>query len=328
LDKPSFLDDIFPPYKPGSGQGPTSRDTNKFFEHLLEPHKRTPPAQLRPPESSALRDNPFLPEIPSLAPPIVPQPVVQPPKPRQWTRRYLQNEIIRRLDARTTSIQRRLSSVTRGLTMPELERIPVGSGRQFELAIMFIDICGFTKLPNITYEDQKKILTVLNIFTGEMMHISRDYTGIFEKNTGDGLMAYFGTETRDPADSVRRAADAALVMDYVHYNHINPWLRANGYPTINFRIAIDYGPVTIARIGAPSGLSAFVAIGRTANTANRLMRLLPNGGIALGDHAAALLPEEWQATCMALGPIADSNLPNGDPYLGWELRHRLSYPLR
>lgn len=314
MDKPSPLDDLFPPHRFGGTDNSRSRDTDSFFDYLL----RTTPYTLPTSPASS--------EIPNLAPPPPPPPA--PPKPKQWTRNYLQNEIIRRIDMRANALQRRLGAITRGLTMPDLDRIPVGSGRQFELAIMFLDIVGFTKLPNANFEDQRNTLAMLHLFTGEMMQISREYTGVFEKNTGDGMMAYFGTETKDAVESVRRAVDAALVMNYVHHNHINPLFLSKGWPAINFRIAIDYGPVTVARVGARSGLSSFVAIGDTANTACRLMRLLPNGGIALGHRAAELIPQEWQRTCVNLGPIKDSYWPNGEPYGGWELGHRLSYPLR
>lgn len=316
MDKSSFFDHFLNPDKRAS------QDASSFLDEIV---RRSPQLDS---ENPGLIPQPRSIGIPDFSPPAPLQTPSAPPRPKQWTRRYLQGEIIRRIDARSRDVLDRLRTVVHGRTMPQLEGLPIGSARQFELVVMFIDICGFTKLPNSTPEDQKKVLVVLSMFTGEMMQISRDYTGVFEKNTGDGMMAYFGTDTRSPEESVKRATDAALVMYYVHHNHVNPWFLANGYPQINFRIAIDYGPVTIARIGAQRGLSALVAIGSTANTANRLMRLLPTGGIALGQHAAELLPQEWQAACTSLGPIADSFLPNGQPKYGWALGHRLTYPLR
>jgi adenylate cyclase len=51
------------------------------------------------------------------------------------------------------------------------------------------------------HEQQKAVLVLMNIFMAEMLNIVRDFGGSYEKNTGDGLMAYFGEE--ETADFVR-----------------------------------------------------------------------------------------------------------------------------
>ncbi len=71
--------------------------------------------------------------------------------------------------------------------MPDRDQVTIGSGRRFDLAVLFLDICGFSSRPNWTSEEQGQMLAVMNIFMAEMLNIVRDFGGTYEKNTGDGL---------------------------------------------------------------------------------------------------------------------------------------------
>jgi len=95
-----------------------------------------------------------------------------------------------------------------------------------------------------------------------------------------------------------------------------------------FRIGIDYGPVTIARVGIHGEKSSLVAVGTSANIANKLMNRIPNGGICIGNEVWKELPHNWAPTCK---PCSESSgfiyLKDNSPYPAWELNHRLSPPL-
>ena len=98
-------------------------------------------------------------------------------------------------------LEDRVDASTEGRVIPEEDQLAIGEGKHFpELAVLFLDICGFSNLPNWTTEEQKTILKTLNLFMGEMLAIVRDFGGIFEKNTGDGLMAYFGEGSRSVSE--------------------------------------------------------------------------------------------------------------------------------
>src|SRR5262249_47658364 len=152
----------------------------------------------------------------------------------------------------------------------------------------------FSARKNWTEEEQKQVMVIMNVFMAEMINIVRDYGGTFEKNTGDGLMAYFGEDGRDDAEVVRPAVEAAAVMHYVNDQLLNPWFQqVRNIDPIKFRIGIDIGPVTIARVGLRGNESSIVAVGTPANIACKLMNLIPAGGICIGDEVYRALPSNW-----------------------------------
>ena len=193
-----------------------------------------------------------------------------------------------------------------GRVIPDDTDLAIGSGRRLQATVVFIDISNFSSRPSATQEEQEMILRILNFFFTEMIRLVEDYGGAVEKNTGDGLMAYF--EDRAAADpgtnSVKRALACALTMDYTNEMLIAPVLRATGVPTLQFRTTIDYGPVTIARIGAPRRFNANVAIGNTANFASRMLNLISAGQIAVGANAYARVPQSWRTAWCELAPVS------------------------
>jgi len=106
-----------------------------------------------------------------------------------WNKEYL-DKIIDRTNKRISSLNQRLLEVKQGEQMPVEDQVTIGSGRQMEVAILFVDICGYSSWFNDSYDAQKFVLAVMNIFMAEMMNIVRDHKGEFEKKYGrwiDGI---------------------------------------------------------------------------------------------------------------------------------------------
>jgi class 3 adenylate cyclase len=59
------------------------------------------------------------------------------------------------------------------------------------MAVLFLDICGFSKMNSFSAAEQERVLQVSNLFIAEMLTVLKTRAGHFEKNTGDGLMGYF-----------------------------------------------------------------------------------------------------------------------------------------
>ena len=93
-------------------------------------------------------------------------------------------------------------------------------------------------------------------------------------------MAYFQDGPDLPA--TKRAVACALTMMRANDRLIRPILVASTIVPIAFRISIDYGPVTIARLGAAQRFNAYVAIGATANFASKMLAHAKPGEIRVG----------------------------------------------
>jgi class 3 adenylate cyclase len=251
-----------------------------------------------------------------------------PGAPSKFTKRYIAEDVIARCDRRIDVLPDRIEGVAEGRVMPDRDDVTIGSGRRFQLAVLFLDICGFSLRPNWLADEQKSVLTIMNIFMAEMLSITHDFEGTYEKNTGDGLMAYFGEQETTIGACVKPAVEAAVIMHYVNDQLISPWLIKQNIQPVKFRVGIDYGPVTIARVGIHGEKSSLVAIGTAANIANKLMNRIPDGGICIGDEVRNNLPNNWGSTCRQCDqPSGFVYVKNKSPYLAWELNHRLSPPL-
>lgn len=203
-----------------------------------------------------------------------------------------------------------------GRIVPDDTDLSIGDGRRLSMAVMFIDICGFSSRPMETIDEQDLMLKVLNLFFTEMIRIAEEYGGNVEKNTGDGLLIYFNDNEGSPPEiGPKRAVACALTMFAATKYLINPVLINSNTAPINFRASIDYGNVTIARIGAPKRFNANAAIGATANFASKVMRHAKDNEIVIGESARNKLPESWRESWTEIVPeptgwiYTENNLP-------------------
>lgn len=247
-------------------------------------------------------------------------------RPRKWTASYVR-QIIDRADARIENLYDRTTDLPRGRAAPDADQVAIGSGKHYMLAVLFLDICSFSSWPSSDHAEQVTVLRVMNVFMAEMMNIVRDFGGVFEKNTGDGLMAHFGADSSDERTAVRQAVESAVVMHYVNDVLISPWLARQGFRKIAFRVGVNFGQVTIGKVGVPGGLNAFVAIGTPANVACKIMDLIPEGGVCLGNEVYRRLPAGWDCWCSRIAaPTGFIYKYTGEPYPAWCLYYRLSAP--
>jgi class 3 adenylate cyclase len=204
-----------------------------------------------------------------------------------------------------------------GRIIPDDEDLAIGQGRRLKMAVLFLDISGFSKRFSETEEEQAMLLKVLNLFFTEMIRVAEEYGGTVEKNTGDGLMAYFEDGAGTGEAGSKRAVACALTMMAANDHLIKPILDATPVADIKFRISIDHGTVTIARLGAARRFNANVAIGATANFACKMLSFAQPGEIVIGAAVRDELPPEWYQFTQLM-PVST----------GWSYRlSGLPYPL-
>lgn len=209
------------------------------------------------------------------------------------TSAYWQSQIDR-IHRVLDSINERPASAVPGRVVPEPDELAIGTGRQLKAAVLFTDISGFSARPSGSHQEQQFLLNVLNLYFSEMIRVCEEYGGTVEKNTGDGLMAYFEENSGNPPEGAcKRALAAALTMLYATQNAINPILTGSNARAIEFRVGIDYGPVTIAQLGAARRFGGLVAIGATANLASKMLNEASPGDVFIGEDVHKRLPSTW-----------------------------------
>ncbi|WP_175727377.1 adenylate/guanylate cyclase domain-containing protein [Burkholderia ambifaria] len=241
-------------------------------------------------------------------------------------RRYWEAKVQRVTELRDR-IRERENALAAGRVIPDGADLALGKGRRVRMAVMFIDICSFTSRPAETHDEQHSMLAALNLFFTEMIRIAEDYGGTVEKNTGDGLMAYFEDNGGDPPEcGCKRAVSCALTMMAAREYLISPILDASGFVPFAFRVSIDYGAVTIANLGVARGFNSYAAIGSTANFASKMLRNAGEQEIVIGQAAREKLPVDWQIQYTQVHPEPTGWIyrATGLPYLLYKYMGRWS----
>jgi adenylate cyclase len=247
-----------------------------------------------------------------------------PPSPPSTTTSTYVRQAEERFEKRLDKLKRILP-VTEGRVVPDDDDLIIGGARRLTLSVLFLDICKFSQIDSFENRDQDRVLVLLNLFMAEMLHIVREYEGEFEKNTGDGIMAYFGSGLR--GERTQRAVDAAVTMHLYNDEVISPRLQQLGLPAVKFRVGIETGPVTVAKVGVRGDHHSLVAIGNTPNVACKLMTLIPEGGIAIGHYARYQLSTNWQKQTKSIGSLTGYLIRGTTtPYPAWELTYRAPKP--
>lgn len=246
--------------------------------------------------------------------------------PTRLSRAYLDKQIARTI--KTVTQIRERATVSAGRVVPESEDIAIHQGRRLEATVVFLDISKFSQRPAWTANDQENLLRILSLFFTEMIRVIEDYGGVVEKNTGDGLMAYFVREAGDEYSPQQKALAAALSMFYATTNLINPLVQQSGFDPLNFRICMDHGPITVAHVGAARGFRGIVAIGTTANIASKMLAAAEPNTILLGSKALEGLPSAWRSEFVQLKTLDTGWIytESGVAYAFWEYHGRWITP--
>lgn len=243
------------------------------------------------------------------------------------TRGYFDGQV-KRVLAAADRIRSR-SAIQTGWAIPSSGDLPIHAGRRIEAAVMFLDICKFSQRASWTQAEQENNLRILSLFFSEMIRIVQDYDGVVEKNTGDGLMAYFTQKPGADAPAQQVAVAASLTMFSAATTLINPILQASQLAPLDFRICLDYGPITVAQVGAARGFNGIVAIGTTANIASKMLGVADPNTVLIGTKLLHGLPSEWQRDYVVFKTAETgwNYTDNGEPYAFWQYDGRWALPL-
>lgn len=179
---------------------------------------------------------------------------------RQLVRRFISTERKRASLARyfSPNVVDQLSSSDTGLA----------AGRQQNVAVLFADIVGFTKLCEAATPDE--VIELLRGYHDRLGKVVFENSGTLDKYIGDGLMATFGTPAPSPADPAN-----ALNCAFGMIEALDVWNAervSSGDQPVRVGIGLHWGPVVAGDIGNERRLE-YSVIGDTVNTASRIEHL-------------------------------------------------------
>ncbi|MDR0905658.1 MAG: adenylate/guanylate cyclase domain-containing protein [Oscillospiraceae bacterium] len=147
-------------------------------------------------------------------------------------------------------------------------------GKLVDIAVLFVDIRGFTPMSEILTPPQ--VVEVLNSYLKLTSVAIMNNSGTLDKFIGDATMAFWGAPLPQD-DCVFKAIKTALEM-VEGSKALSEELAERFGRTVSFGIGVHFGPAVVGNIGAEARMD-YTAIGDTVNTAARLESNAPAGTI-------------------------------------------------
>jgi adenylate cyclase len=180
---------------------------------------------------------------------------------------------LREIERQRAAAERARSNLSRYFSPNIVEMLaaqdePLGAVRRQTVAVLFLDIVGFTRMTETM--EPEAVVTMLREFHERMTAQIFACGGTVEKYIGDEIFAVFGI----PAASENDAANALRCADMM-LTALDCWndeRQTKGETPLAIGIGINYGPAVLGDVGSEHSMS-FTVIGDTVNTASRLQGL-------------------------------------------------------
>jgi len=143
-------------------------------------------------------------------------------------------------------------------------RLAGPAGREAEIAVLFADVVGYTKMSEVL--PPFDIVHLLNRFFSRTNDVVARNSGVIDNYMGDAVLALFGLHGEpDPALSAVRCGLAVLDVA----SELSRYVKRSYGLSFGVRVGIDFGEVVFGVMGAGSSARETV-IGDTVNVASRL----------------------------------------------------------
>jgi adenylate cyclase len=162
------------------------------------------------------------------------------------------------------------------ISLPESPVRPFAEPRRDTLAVLFVDLDGYTRL--CSEKDLGTILALVQAFQERVTHSVLEWGGTLNNYLGDGAMATFTHSAGD-----RSPASRALRCASVLSARIGTWNREReltGQPAVSISIGAQYGEVISGTVGTEQR-SEVTVLGDAVNVASRLTNLAQRLGVGM-----------------------------------------------
>lgn len=177
------------------------------------------------------------------------------------------------------------------------------------VASLFADIDGYTAYIDGAiskgHDFVKKATTALHVIREELNDVLRqDFGGKRVRFIGDcihGLLAE-GQASDDPEESVEQGLYCGFGM---RSSFSLAQTMLGDLDAIDLAVGVEYGPVSVTRIGNRGDASIRCAAGRAVVLSERAQQEIIGGGIRLGQVAASIAPSGYHAHILGAGRIPE-----------------------
>lgn len=153
---------------------------------------------------------------------------------------------------------------------------PFEETRAQDIAVLFVDIVGFTSLAAV--QSPQQVIALLRDFHERVSAQVFAHGGTLDKYIGDAVMATFGTPRPGPQDATAALRCALAIL--ATQTQWNCERQAAGVAPLAIGIGVHYGPVVMGDIGGGARFE-FAVVGDTVNVASRLERMTRELGASL-----------------------------------------------
>jgi adenylate cyclase len=139
-------------------------------------------------------------------------------------------------------------------------------GREQSVALMFLDIRGFTSFSEslLPYD----VIHLLRRFFLRMAMIVEEHRGVVDNYMGDGMLAIFGAEDAGAATLHAVRAGQAMLGEI---EIMKPYVHAVAGKSFDIGVGVHYGQVVVGALGGPGPSAPKVTvIGDAVNMASRV----------------------------------------------------------
>ncbi len=166
-------------------------------------------------------------------------------------------------------------------------------GKNVDIAVLFVDIRGFTTMSEAMEPEQ--VVAILNDYLQLTTDCVMSNQGTLDKFVGDCTMAFWNAPLPQE-DYVYKACKAA--MDMVEGSiALTDELEKKFGRRVGFGIGVHCGPAVVGNIGAKERMD-FTAIGDTVNTSSRLESNAPASTIYISRVVADILGDRAETTSL------------------------------
>jgi adenylate cyclase len=180
---------------------------------------------------------------------------------------------VREIDRLRAAAERARSNLSRYFSPNIVEMLasqdePLGAVRRQDVAVLFVDIVGFTRMAESMQPEA--VVTLLRQFHERMTAQIFACGGTVEKYIGDEIFAVFGVPNASSDDAANALVCADMMLKAL--DRWNVERRAEEDAPLSIGVGLNWGPAVLGDVGSQHSMS-FTVIGDTVNTASRLQAL-------------------------------------------------------